>query len=61
MFKDEEYLSVVLPDELKVIDRPNCKMLPLDLAPILDQETIEWCGGSVLGKNMQLKEGFCIP
>jgi hypothetical protein len=41
VFKDEEYLNVVLPDELKFIDRPNCKMLPLDLVSILDRETIE--------------------
>ncbi|KAF9469494.1 hypothetical protein BDZ94DRAFT_1091 [Collybia nuda] len=41
VFKDEEYLKIVLPDELKFIDRPNCKMLPLDLAPILDRETTE--------------------
>jgi EthD domain len=37
VFKDEDYLKIVVPDELKFIDRDNCQMLPLDLGTILDK------------------------
>jgi hypothetical protein len=39
VFQDEEYKSVVIPDELKFIDRPNCTLMPLNVGTIFERET----------------------
>jgi len=38
IFEDEEYKKIVVPDELKFIDRPKCTLLPLNLATIYDRD-----------------------
>jgi hypothetical protein len=37
IFRDEEYLKVVLPDQKKFVDREGSQVLPVDLATILDK------------------------
>lgn len=39
IFDDEEYKRVVIPDELKFIDRPNCMFFPVNFATIFERES----------------------